>query len=268
MKQRARQLITPALLATGFAALLLAPPAPVAFGRARWTILTIVLGAALIPAVNRRADDLLQQLRRMDRPAQARTSLVVALAAGVYLLVTAALQGRDFFPKTYDDQAYLLQMRLLATGRLWSSPHPLADFFDSVHVITEPVYAAAYFPGTALMYVPAVWLGLPAWVLPLIAAAACVGLLYWIVAELVDGLAGVLAALVLVSSSWFRMLSILVMSQVPALLLGLLMVWAWLRWRRSLSPAVPLAACPPVSGDGRETGPSGALAGKLPVARP
>ena len=264
MNQRARQVIALALLGAGFGALLLAPPPPVRFGWLRWTLLGAVVGLVLVPAVRDRAMSLLERVRRPDPRTRARTALVIAVLSGIYLVCTAALQGRDFFPKTYDDQAYLLQMRLLATGRLWTEAHPdhLRDFFDSVHVITTPVYASAYFPGTALMYVPTIWLGLPTWLLPVIAAAACAGLVYRIVAELVDGLAGALAALVLVSSSWFRLLSILLMSQVPALLLGLLMVWAWLRWRRAMregpEPAQPIAQptpdaqttrrepCPPV----------------------
>src|SRR5258707_1098487 len=49
--------------------------------------------------------------------------------------------------------------------------------------------------------------------------------------EMVDGLAGALAALLVVSLSWYRMLSIMLMSQLPVLFFGLIMFWAWLRWR-------------------------------------
>ncbi|MDB5333384.1 MAG: Dolichyl-phosphate-mannose-protein mannosyltransferase [Phycisphaerales bacterium] len=40
-----------------------------------------------------------------------------------------------------------------------------------------------------------------------------------------------LAAFVLVSLNWFRTYSILLTSHVPVLLFGLILVWAWLRWR-------------------------------------
>ena len=36
----------------------------------------------------------------------------------------------------------------------------------------------------------------------------------------------------LASLSWFRVYSVLLTSHEPMLLLGLLLVWAWLRWRR------------------------------------
>ena len=64
--------------------------------------------------------------------------------------------------------------------------------------------------------------------------------------ELVDGVAGLLAALLMASLSWFRMLSILLFSHVPMLLLGLLMVWAYLRWRRATGRAgCSPSACSP-----------------------
>ena len=157
----------------------------------------------------------------------------VAIVAGVFLFWTAWWQGRDFFPKTHDEQSYLLQMRMLAQGRLWMPAHELADFFETFHVEVEGVYASVYFPGTAMMYVAGLWVGWPIWLLPLMISSACVGLLYAIVTDLVDGLAGLLAAVLLLSLSWFRMLSILLMGQVPALFLGLVMFWAWLRWREA-----------------------------------
>jgi hypothetical protein len=58
----------------------------------------------------------------------------------------------------------------------------------------------------------------------------------------------------MVSLSWYRMLSVLVFSQVPLLLLALLMVWAWLRWRRGGGSGWALAV--------------GAFAGWAAIVRP
>jgi hypothetical protein len=121
---------------------------------------------------------------------------------------------------------------MLAAGRMWMPAHPAADSFDSPYVIVRPFYASMYFPGTALALVPAVWLGLPWWVTPLVLSAASAGALYRVTAELIDGVAGILAALMLVSLSSFRELSLRLYSQVPMLLLALLLTWAWLAWRR------------------------------------
>jgi hypothetical protein len=110
--------------------------------------------------------------------------------------------------------------------------HPLADFFESFYLIVKPVYCSIYFPGTALMFAPMEWLAWPMWILPVLVAGTSVGLLYRIVTELVDGAAGLLAAVWAVSLVWFRTVSFLVMSHAAMLLLGLLLVSVWLRWRR------------------------------------
>ena len=141
-------------------------------------------------------------------------------------------QQRDLFPKYHDEHMHLVQMQLIAHGTLWRAPHPLADAFETFHVLTKPVYASIYFPGTAMLYVPAVWLGLPWWLLPLLAAGASVGLFYDIVTGLLDGAYAVLAVLLLVSATQFRYLSLVVMSHTVMILLGLLLVWAYLHWRR------------------------------------
>ena len=203
------------------------------FGLIRWALLAVVITLLLLPPVVSRLAPLLERLREVSPSARPRIALAIAVLAGVFLLWTAWWQDRDFFPKTHDEQSYLLQIRMLSQGRLWMPAHELADFFETFHVMVEPVYASVYFPGTAMMYVAGLWLGWPAWLLPLIIAAACVGLLYAIVTDLVDGLAGLLAVVLMLSLSWFRMLSIMLMGQIPALFLGLLMFWAWLRWREA-----------------------------------
>lgn len=205
---------------------------PVAMpGVVRWAIVILVMSTALVPAMRERGFAFLQSLRTPQPRSRARTALLIAAFATAYLVFTAHQQGRDLFPKTHDEQSYLIQMQMLAEGRLWMDAHPLADFFDTFYVLVRPKYASLYFPGASLLYVPAIWLGLPTWLLPALAAGAVVGLAYRIVAELLDGVAGMLAAMLLVSLGWFRVYSVLVTGHVPMLLLGLLMFWAWLRWR-------------------------------------
>jgi hypothetical protein len=64
---------------------------------------------------------------------------------------------------------------------------------------------------------------------------------YRIMTGLVDGVAGLLAAMLVVSLSWFRMFAILLTSHEPTLLLGLLLIAAWLRWRREERPRPRIA---------------------------
>jgi hypothetical protein len=97
---------------------------------------------------------------------------LVAVGSAAYFAFAANRQNRDFFPKTLDDQAYVIQARMLAQGKLWMPQHECADFFDSFHMLSRPKYASAYFPGTALLYAPLIWLGLPVWVGPVIGAVA------------------------------------------------------------------------------------------------
>jgi hypothetical protein len=202
-------------------------------GALRWTIIAAATALAMVPPVSRAIVRMLDCVRRPSPRRATKAAIAIAIVAAGYFILTAFLQDRDLFAKTHDDCSYLIQMQMLARGRLWMPAHPLADFFDSFYLIVRPVYASQYFPGTALMFVPTIWLHLPSWALPVLAAGAVVGLVYRILTDLIDGAAGALGALWVVSLSWFRMASILLMSQIPALLLGLVMLWAWLRWRKN-----------------------------------
>ena len=201
-------------------------------GPVRWGLLAAAVGAALVPRVHRPVNRLLGRIRHPSDRALEWATLGIAAASTGYFVFTAFLQDRDLFPKTHDEGSYVIGLRMLARGRLWMDQHPLADFFDTFYVITKPVYASLYFPGTALLYVPTDWMKWPTWVMPVVLSGVAVGMVYRLVTELVDGAAGALAALMMVGLSWFRMLSVLVFSQVPLLLLALLLLWAWLRWRR------------------------------------
>jgi hypothetical protein len=131
----------------------------------------------------------------------------------------------------HDEFVYQIAARQLAMGRLWMPRHPLADFFESMHLVVDRVYAERYYPGTALALAPAVWLGIPIWTAALAWSAFAVAMLYRVTAELIDGAVGLAAALMLLSVETFRSAAIMAMSNVPMLALGLVLVWAWLRWR-------------------------------------
>ena len=61
-------------------------------------------------------------------------------------------------------------------------------------------------------------------------------LAYRIAAELIDGLAGVLVAIMILATPQFRIMSTDVLSQVPAMVLGLATIWAWSAWRERMRP--------------------------------
>jgi hypothetical protein len=196
-------------------------------------ILVVALAAGCVPPVRRGLAAILEFISHPS-PRQARwTALGVAAGSAVFLWLTALSERRTLEPFWHDQFCYVIQSRMLASGRLWLDWHPLPVFFESFHLLTQPVYAPIYFPGTALLFAPAIKLGLPLWTVSMVAAAAAVGLLYWIVGELLDGASGILAALLLLGTSIFRWASTAIMSQAPALLLELLLIAAFLCWHRS-----------------------------------
>src|SRR5215207_7689219 len=138
-------------------------------GRSQWGNLpgpiawAIVLVVSLVPPINRRIVKLIDRVAQPAPRTRLIVSLAIAIVVGGYLYFTAVRQGRDFFPKILDESSYAIQARMIAAGRLWTAAHPAAESFDSAYVLVRPVYASMYFPGTALMLVPAVWLGLPWW---------------------------------------------------------------------------------------------------------
>ncbi|MGB7157093.1 MAG: hypothetical protein WBD40_03440 [Tepidisphaeraceae bacterium] len=191
------------------------------------------IAASFIPGLRRRLRYALVLISHPSDAARRRIAFGIGLLTSAYLYVTASWQGRTFQPRWHDEFMALLQARMMSIGRLWMPPLPNGDFFDSFYVFVEPVYSSLTWPGASLLWVPGMWLGLPYWVMPLLAAGACGGLLYWIVTELLDGAAGLLASLALSSLVVFRQQSLQSQAQVPILLGGLLFVWAFLRWRRN-----------------------------------
>ena len=186
---------------------------------------------AAIGPINRAAAKLLEALRHPSPRGRAWTAAALWAVALVYLVLTARQQDRRLYPRIHDECSYAIQSRMLASGRLWEPQHELADFFETFYVLSRPVYGSIYFPGTALMNTPGIWLHQPSWVVPVILAALVIALSYRLSAELIDGAAGLVVALLLLATRLFRTYSTMVMAEVPVMLLGLLMIWAWLRWR-------------------------------------
>lgn len=171
--------------------------------------------------------------RTIGMPARSRplAALLLTIVSFFYLYATARQQQRDFSPILHDEYAYLLQAKMIASGKLWLPKHELADFFESFHLITDRVYAAKYGPGTAAVYAIGMWLHVPPWAVSLALSSLAVGLLYLLVARLLDDSSGLLAAIMLLSLGMFRRTSIMTMSQPLMLVLALLAVLAYLRWR-------------------------------------
>jgi hypothetical protein len=205
-------------------------------GAVRWGLIALAAATGFIPPVANVIARALDRVRQPSPRTRQWTALIIGVVATSYFVFTAFNQDRDLFPKSNDDCSYLIGMQMLARGRLWMPPIATPDFFDSFYILVRPVYCSLYFPGTALLYVPTVWLNWPSYLMPAMAAGAVASMLYLVVTELLDGAAGLLAALMLASLSWFRTYSVLLTGHVPTLLFGLVLIWAWLRWRAAHRP--------------------------------
>jgi hypothetical protein len=192
-------------------------------------VICVVLMAAWSPTRDM-VTLLIERLRPMPARRRFWSSIAVGAFAAVYLTVTAFGQHRPRYPYFHDECSYLIQAHQFAVGRLWEPAHALPEFFDSFQLFSEPVYASAYFPGTAILYVPGIWLHLPPWVTSVLIAAVVAGLLFRITAELLDGAAAVLAVTLLFANDAYRQSATLAMGQMPCLMYGLLAILFWLRW--------------------------------------
>jgi hypothetical protein len=197
-------------------------------------IAIVLIAAAVLypPQLHRPLADWLDRVRHPSAARRRWITSAVWLAAALYLALTALRQHRDFGLRVQDEMMYLVQVRMLAAGHLYMPAHPMADFFQTFYIFTKPVYASMYFPGASLMFVPAVWLHLPMWIISLAICGGVVAMTYRIVAELTDGVWGMLAAMLVIGVPTVRTLSLLVLSYMPMALLGLLLIWAYLHFRR------------------------------------
>lgn len=220
---------------------------------------------ASIPLVNRLAWLVLGRLRRPRALTKAATFLLISIASYAVMYFYAITCGRDLFPIMHDEFQFLVQARMLASGHLWMPGHPLPDFFDTFYVLIQPKYAAQSFPGTALLYVPCIWLHLAPWKWSIGIAAVSVGMIYLMTTNLIDGLAGLLAAGMLSVLSLLRYISTMVLAQGPALLLGMTTIWAYMQWRKRRSVAWA-AAVGLVGGWMMVTRPADGLVFALPIA--
>jgi 4-amino-4-deoxy-L-arabinose transferase-like glycosyltransferase len=195
--------------------------------------LVLMAGCSALPFFQRFLLSLIRRLRQVTTVARRRTTILIFILATAWLLLTARFQHRDLNMNIQDEMMYLVQAQMLAHGHLCFPAHPMADFFQELFIFHTPVYASMYFPGTALLYAGAILLHIPNWVLAAGVSGAGVALVYRVFAELLDGAAGVLGALLLIACASFRWASIMVMSHPLAMLQGLLMFWCFLRWRRA-----------------------------------
>jgi hypothetical protein len=252
---RFRKLISILLLALGAAywVVMFGPTSP---GRLALDGMILAAVIAFVPSIGRWFESLVGWINAAIGPRRASVAITITILIAVYLFAFAYGSRSRLFLKLNDEHAYMIQARMLSHGRLWLAPYPpeIAPFFDALSMIVDRVYAPMYFPGTALAMVPFVWLRLPFWVMPVLSASVAAGLLYWVFAEMFDPVHGLLAVLMLASLHIYRDTAILLLADSPFLAAELVLLWAWLQFRRRPLPRYALAI--------------GAAAGYAAITRP
>ena len=166
-------------------------------------------------------------------PALSPVLIVVAVAfAGALHVMLAYYEGVPHVP---DELSYLRQAQVLASGR-FSAPVPVSPdsfqfFYPPFDVIQDGKWASIYPFGHPLVLAPAVGLGVP-WLLPPLLGAACVGLVYFLGREVYSTRVGLAAATLLAVSPFFLMTASNFMSHNTAALLLLAAVLSLCRSER------------------------------------
>lgn len=132
-------------------------------------------------------------------------------------------------PESHDENAYLLQAGIFAQGRWADPPPPLPEFFEQMHVLSEPTRAAKYPPGHSLVLAPGVRLGMSAAVPMALAGAAGAGLVA-LARRAANARVAILAWLFWLAPPHPLQLRASYLSQATTTALWLLGWWALLRW--------------------------------------
>ena len=162
-----------------------------------------------------------------------------------------------------DEQAYLLQANIFASGRLVANARPLPEFFQQFHVFVTPVLAGKYPPGHALLLTLGIWLGLPGLV-PALSTAIMCGALCVLAQRFADDLTAALTVGLATTSGIALRFNPSYFSETTTAMALVVSWWAILRYWET-DRARWLALCGAASALGAITRPLTMLASGIPM---
>jgi hypothetical protein len=174
------------------------------------------------------------ELRTLARALDSRLApLAVGAATAVFLAWVWGSLGEPAF--MHDEQAYLLQAEIFASGRLAEAPPPLPEFFEQYHVLVTPRLAPKYPPGHALLLVPGIWLGRPG-LMPVLLYGVAAGFFFATARRLAGAWVAVLAWLVWLSAPMGNVWRCTYLSESTSTAAWMLAAWLLLGWWEAPRP--------------------------------
>ncbi|MGA3067802.1 MAG: hypothetical protein ABSF29_13245, partial [Tepidisphaeraceae bacterium] len=198
-----------------------------------WIILALAAAAAGIRPLRHHFYFAAGRLADWAGARAAKIAIFVGSAVALFFFAQAWHYRGQLFVRWQDEFSYLIQARMLSVGRLWMPAYPagIGQFFDSPFLTVDRVYASIYFPGTALLMIPTLWLQLPFWVMPALIASIAAALFYLLLARLFNPTRALIAIPMLVCLLPYRDVAMMVLSESPFLLAEMALLWSWLMWR-------------------------------------
>lgn len=155
--------------------------------------------------------------------------LAAIVSVLVVWIVWAAI---DPLPLIEDEYSYVLQSRIFATGH-WAAPSPpIPEFFQQAHVLTTPVVASKFFPGTALLMSIGSFFGAPVLV-PLLLTGLTGALLFLLVRRVVNTPVAVLSLIVWIGDPLNLRFRAGYYSETTTEAMWFISWWALLEWRET-----------------------------------
>ena len=129
---------------------------------------------------------------------------------------------------TIDSVSYYIQAKIFSTGHISVPSHELKEFFSTGYCINDGRYYSIYFPGWPLLLSVGITMGLP-WIINPIFGILTIILIYFIGMEIYDRETGLFAAVLLLCSRYFYVLTPTYFSEPSALFFSSLFVYCIIR---------------------------------------